>query len=719
MSEKLSYKDASYHGAGLIKLPIKVVGASPHVVQEDYALISVLDTDRVYRNVKKDIIPQWWVNLTQQSEFVKKSGNQPTIIKLPDDSYMLAGKHVQSFVEWLEELDSDGVSYDRDAKGFIIEKPIWPDDTNKIMSSSGVHTTPLASEYISPTTEQSRRLDEDSELAEKDGFTIPDKKLFPTKRTLMSHQEPVVKVLAWRGKGILADDVGSGKSSMFINGFFSLVQYLVTQEGYHYEDCWPLVIVTKKPLIEPTKRECEVWLNGVTTHVIAGKKSGDIPENTQVILCPLSSLDNQIENILEMNPKGVIFDESHMIKNPQAKRTQAAIVLSEWVKNNNSHPYIVCASATPMPNRPSELWSQIKITGMDKPIVKHMNKRQKFPKRTRFNARKSFTMPVTNQQKFEIRYCEGKPGPFGWEANGSSHEHELAQILRENGLIRRKKSEFITPLPLLYQDFVRCSLNDVEQARYDLAEQKFRDHLVVSLRNKAKKEKWSAEQLREEIADKLMKATNAEAIMKMTELRQLAADIKIPYGVEWIHRFFSGDPAIIGKSKNRKKLIVFAHHKETQKSIIEHPELQQYGVLSIIAGTKNTNEIVDEFQDWNSGKNLIVLNSENREGLTLTAARDLLIMETPFQPSWLIQMAGRCWSRISENYPPHEAHLHYLVSDTNIDKYLEEMIRKKSWLHKAIIDGELATDVINDAESGEHEQEDNTEDIIKAMLKKR
>jgi len=715
MSEKLSYKNASYYGSGIIQIPLEEVGVIPHIIQDDKALISVLNIDRLYRN-SKGIIPQWWTDLVGQAEFIRKNGNSPTVMKLPDKSYLLAGKHIQSFVDWLETLENDGILYDRFIKGYVIDNPTWLEDTNKKMSSSGIQTTPLASEYISPTTEQSRKLEADAKKAEEDGFTIPDKTLFPTYRTLMSHQEPVVKVLAWRGKGILADDVGSGKSSMFINGYFSRVQYLV-ENGDDFDYCWPLVIITKKPLIQPTQRECEVWFRGVKTHILAGKNTTDIPENTQIILCPLSSLDKHIDTILEMNPQGVIFDESHMIKNPEAKRTQAAMKLADYIKNNNQYPYIVCASATPMPNRPSELWSQLMITGMDEPIVKHMNKRQKFPSRTKINARKTFTVPINDKLKFEIRYCKGRPGPFGWEALGSDHEHELSQVLRSHGLIRRKKSEFITPLPLLYQNFIRCPLTEKGLKEYEMLEKEFKAHLSVKLQRKARKEKWTIEQLRSEKADKWRKADIAEAIMKMTEARQKSAELKIPYIVNWLHRFFEGDPSIVGKSKNRKKIIVFAHHKETQKALIEHPELQKYGILSIIAGTKNTNDIVDEFQNWNSGKNLMILNSESREGLTLTAAHDVLLVELPFQPSWIIQMAGRCWSRISELYPPHSAHLHYAVSDTNIDRYLEEMIRKKSWLHKTIIDGELVTDMMNDMESGEVKEEDNTNEIINSILK--
>ena len=118
-------------------------------------------------------------------------------------------------------------------------------------------------------------------------------------------------------------------------------------------------------------------------------------------------------------------------------------------------------------------------------------------------------------------------------------------------------------------------------------------------------------------------------------------------------------------------------------------------------------DIVREFQDPNSGKNLIICYSEAREGLTLTAAHDVLIVEMPFMSSWILQMAGRCWARVSELYPPHEAHIHYAMADLGIDKYLEEMVRQKGLLHRTIVDGEKATEVVNQAESGEEEEKVN------------
>lgn len=701
----LSFRDSSYYGAGRIATVSTSLKRSSRVerTEGNRSIHSVLDVPKMYGVGSKDIVPSWWGDLKTQVEQSKEVSGA-IIIKLPDNAFMVAGKYSESFYRWLKTIKSDGVIYDRFTGSVIIENPSWPVETSDMMIRCGVQSTAVASGYISPDTVQARKLSADGQLAIKEGYDLPRKDIFPTNRTLMKHQEDVVRVLAWRGMGIVADDVGSGKSSMFLGGFFSQVQkkYL---DGEDFNSCFPLVVVTKKSLVEPIAKESLAWFNDVKVSVV-GKKTKTIsqgqvnyqPHEAHVIVCSLSTLDKHVDTIIDTEPKGVVFDESHMVKNPQAKRTQAAYKLSSWVKENNDHPYIVCVSATPMPNRPQELWAQLVITGMDKPVMEAANKAQKFPKRVRNSFKNNFMFNTTDQTKFEIRYCKGRTGPFGWEAKGSAHEDELSRILHDNGLIRRKKSEFISPLPPLYQKFVRCEISEKDMQRYNTAEKIFRDYLVSSLRKKAKVEEWSDFELFNNIKDKLGKAEHSEAIMKMTAVRQLVGEIKIPATVEWIHRFFDGDKTIVKNGKN-EKLIVFAHHKDVQDKLINHPDLQQYGVMSIQAGQKNVNDIVDRFQDPHSGDNLLICYSEAREGLTLTASYAVLVVEMPWSPSWLLQMAGRCWSRFSELYPPHEATIYYAVADVDIDNYLIDMVRDKGWLNKAIIDPDIVIDEINEAEA--------------------
>ena len=717
MSEKLHFKDAQYYGSGRIAVPKSLDDSIPHFFDGERKFISVLDSHKIYSHGSAQGVPYWWEKIVEQSKFVADSDGSSIIVKLPDDAYVVTGFYSDSFFQWLETIKSDGVIFDREVGGIIIDSPEWPEETNKMLSAHGVRTTDVAAEFISPITQRSIELKKFSDSAYEDGFRVPDKNIYPSSRSLKGHQVPVVLSLAKRGEGILADDVGSGKSSMFICGFLSLAQYLMEYKGYDQKDTWPLVIVTKKSLVGPTKEEFLKWVDNANVHAIAGKKTYDIPEDVNAIVVPLSSLDKCLDNILKLHPKGVIFDESHLVKSLSANRTQAAVKLASFIKEYNDNPYVVCVSATPMPNRPAELWSQLVITGMDKEIIKYAESKQKFPRNVRISMRGRYFPKINDNFKFDIRYCDGKTGYFGWDNKGSSNEKELSELLYSNGFIRRRKFEFITPLPLLHQGFVHTKISQEDKERYALAEEEFKAHLVKTLRQQSRKEKWDGRKLRQETFEKLNKADTAEAIMQMTELRKLVEEIKVPGTVEWIHRFFDKDPSIVGKDiDGRKKLIVFVHHRSVQDMMINHPELQDYGVLSITAKTKKVNEIVDEFQDWDSGKNLIILYSGAAEGLTLTAAKDVYIHSLPFSFYNIIQMAGRCWARISEDYPPHEAYVHYATSDLGIDEYMANLIRSKSWLNKTIIDGEEAIDAINKAESGDDEDETSTSKSIFAAV---
>lgn len=721
-----SYRDVEYIGGGILRAPHDVatsVRSRPCADNPDLVEIPITEAHRLYPVDDPGKESQWWVDAVEQAQFVEKNAPLPIMMRLPEDNtYLLVGKHVESFVQWLRDIPGDGVVFDRFLRGQLVLSPEWSMETNQAMSVAEIIVTPYASRWISPVTPQSVILAEDAEKATKEGFTEPSKELFPSGRTLMDHQLPVSQVLAWRGYGILADDVGSGKSSMFLNGFFVLAQHLYNTGYYEeQEEMWPLVIVTKKTLVEPTMRESQLWFRDAEVQVLKGNKKQEVKEGTHIIICPSTSLKAQLPTILEAEPKGVVFDEAHMFKNPLAARSQAALALSDYVAENNEFPYRVCATATPMQNRPKELYMLLKLTGMDDPIIEEIEHREEFPRFVRVRNPKSdnfWNKPFDDQMKFEKYFCDGKSGFFGWEADGSCHEDELHDILLDTGMIRRRKSEFMTPLPPLKQKFIYCTISEENQRVYDRAQEEFRDHIVLKLREEAKREGWSKNRLRMEIQDKLMKANSAEAIMKMSELRQLVALMKIESTVDWINRYLSGDPLVVGTNPHHEKLIVFSHHKESQKQLREHPDLQKHGVLYIGAGTKNINEIIDQFQDPDSGKNLLILYSHATDGLTLTASHAVFVLEIPFVPSTLIQMAGRCWARYSEQYAPHEATLYLSTSSTGIDKYLENMVREKSILSKTIIDGEKAISTLNDIDSDEVEQYDSSGDIIRALLKK-
>lgn len=703
----LTYRDVKYIGEGLLSIPdsLEHRGIPGRKESLGRKTVSIIHAHRVYRDKPQYNLPQWWIESVEQSKEVSSTG-QTTIIRIPgENNYMVCGPYRESIYGWLSTLESSSVYYRREDNCTVVNNPTWGEDTNRRMVYYGLQSTSIAARDISPDTEEGRRLRKWSKEARDKGFEIPSRTLFPTKLTLLPHQEVAVMSLAYNNGGLLADDVGSGKSAMFIGGFLSQVQYKKRKLGVkNKSDLWPLVIITKKSLAKNTVEECKGWYKNARVELLQGRKRKAIPSDTQFIVCPISVLEGRLHDILKLNPQGVVCDESHIIKSPTTKQTKAALKLSRHVRKNSHLPYTVCASATPMPNRPVELWTQLEFCGMGDKIISYAETKQRFPEKVTIKVKKGrddYYMKIDTPQsrKFEMRYCYDPRGG-SYSNKGSSNEEELNSVMKDNGYIRRKKSEFITPLPLLHQNFINCKVNDEYMNRYRIAEEEFDKHLINTVKEKALKEGWSQEECNKEVRDKLRKMTKSEIIMKMTATRQIVGEAKIDSCIQWINRFFDKDPLIVGNDESRNKLIVFAHHKEVQRRIAEHPDLKKYGVMSISAdNSKEIPDIVRKFQSKTSGKNLVICYSEAREGLTLTAAKDVLVTEMPFVPSWLIQMGGRCWARLSKDYDPHEAYLHYAVTDLGVDEYLMDMIRNKTHLQKKIIDGEYAMDVINQSDS--------------------
>ena len=708
MPEKLNYRDVYYFGLGLLSIPdddehknIKGREDAP-----GRKIVPITQAHNVYKSKPKYDLPQWWSEAIEQSEEVSLTG-KTTIIKLPGNDYMVCGDYKESVFGWLSTIDSDDLYYDRECEAIIIENPVWKEDTNKRMVYYGLLSTAICAKNIVPETEEGKRLNAWAKEAKLKGFEIPSKTLFPTSMELLPHQESAVLALANNNGGLLADDVGSGKSAMFIGGFLSLVQYKKRYKGIRkHSDLWPLVIITKKSLSQNTVSECQGWYRNAKVELLKGRKRKAIPVGVDFIVCPISILEGRIQDILKLKPKGVVCDESHTIKSSTTAQSKAALKLSAEIRKNNEFPYSVCASATPMPNRPQELWTQLEFCGMGENIIEFAETKQRFPAKTRTKIKQGknerwISIDTPNSKKFELRYCVDSRGGI-YTGKGSSNEKELHEIMKKNGYIRRKKSEFITPLPLLHQNFINCKVDEEYMEKYNTAEEEFDKHLINTVKEKAESEGWSKSEYEHEVKDKIRKMSKSERIMKMTATRQIVGEAKIESAVQWIKRFFDKDPLIVGNDKTRNKLIVFAHHKEVQQRIFEHPDLQQFGIMQISSeNNREVPSIVKNFQNKDSGKNLVICYSEAREGLTLTAAKDVLVTEMPFVPSWLIQMGGRCWARISRDYEPHEAYLHYAITDLGIDKHLMDMIRNKTSLQKKIIDGEYAMDVINQAESEE------------------
>lgn len=514
------------------------------------------------------------------------------------------------------------------------------------------------------------------------GYREPD--TFPTSETLTKHQKAAAVTLAHRGTMMLCDEVGLGKTASFIGGALSQVQYK-REHGTPEHQMWPYVIVTKKSLIPSVCDEITMWNNDAVVEVLTGRKSDMIRGDAEFIVLNADILTHRIGDILNCDPKGVVYDEAHLMKNPGVKRTRAAMRLTRHILKNQQHPYLVCATATPIPNRPEELWSQMELSGTSHYVIseakRHLDLGKKILRRCKTKMQNGQYTTVNNRTYFDVRYCDGKATPMGWIRSGSSNAEELGRVLREHVMIRRDKSDVMFPTPPLIQTNLNIVLNDDEWEQYAEIESNFTSYVRGKLLEKSNGDHVNYQL---DVARAMKSINKAEAIMRINAARHEVAELKVPHLVRWLVEFCKGNEVITGGDPTRRKIIVFAYHRDIQKALYKAPELQKYGVLGIFSGSKKVDDIVDKFQDPD-GPQILVCYPGAREGLTLTAAKDVLVAEIPFMPDWVIQMAGRCWARLSRDYAPHEAYVHYAVAGYTIDEYLKQTVIWKDELVRSII----------------------------------
>jgi SWI/SNF-related matrix-associated actin-dependent regulator 1 of chromatin subfamily A len=291
----------------------------------------------------------------------------------------------------------------------------------------------------------------------------------------------------------------------------------------------------------------------------------------------------------------IIYDESHYLKSPSAKRTKLCFGAKKVIWGDKR----IFLTGTPILNRPIELFPLLKELGI---------------------------MP--NWKLFVYRYCDAKEKTI-WTRNGkvttldtsgSSHESELQEILRDKIMIRRLKSEVLTELPAKIQQIIFLPENggiaDIKKERIEFAECLKNPNLPL-------------------------------AIMNLSELRQINALRKVKFAKEYIDNIL----------EQTGKVVVFAWHKVVIEEIVN--ELAEYKPLKITGETSlpDRDKIVKEFQSGKS--RVLVGNIKAAGvGLNLTAASNVVFIEMDWTPGNNTQAEDRI-HRIGQNETCHIHYLVY------------------------------------------------------------
>jgi SWI/SNF-related matrix-associated actin-dependent regulator 1 of chromatin subfamily A len=282
---------------------------------------------------------------------------------------------------------------------------------------------------------------------------------------------------------------------------------------------------------------------------------------------------------------------------------------------------VLALTGTPVMNRPPELIAQLRLIG----------------------RLRDFGSGVQFGRRFR--------GP---DANLRLHWH-----LRARCFVRRLKADVLPQLPAKTRAVVPIELDN--EPEYRLAE---RD--VVA---------WLQSQPLDlgELDARVAAALRAERLVRLNALKLLAARGKLHAALAWIHDFASSG----------ERLVVFAHHREIQRAVIERFP----GALHLLGQDSHAarDAALRAFQAPDDEHNqLIVCSLEVAgQGLTLTRASNVAFLELDWTPAKHDQAEDRC-HRIGQQDAVNAS---YLLAANTIDETIATLLERKRAVIGAVTDG--------------------------------
>ena len=373
------------------------------------------------------------------------------------------------------------------------------------------------------------------------------------------------------------------------------------------------------------ERESQHWLPGRSVVVLDGRTESTWTERAQqaeIVVLNYDILAAHAHRLAAREPRALVLDESHYVKNPRAGRTRAAIELADRLSPDALR---LALTGTPVLNRPSELVSQLRVLGR----IKEFGSGARLARRFR----------------------------------DAGSDDRLHWNLRAHCYVRRTKAQVLPQLPAKRHDAVPIQLSNEHE--YRLAEADviaWLQSLPLDLRT---------------MDAKVAAALRSEQLVRLNNLRQLAAHGKLGTALTWIADFLaSGEP-----------LVVFAEHIAIQRAVTERFP----NAVHILGAdsTRGRQAAVDAFQREDGPQLIVCSMKAASQGITLTRASNVAFLELDWTPARHDQAEDRL-HRIGQD---SAVSAWYLLAPDTIDQTMAELLERKRGVINAVTDGQVRDDV--------------------------
>ena len=338
------------------------------------------------------------------------------------------------------------------------------------------------------------------------------------------------------------------------------------------------------------------------------------------------------EKLQELCKNGTIsvvaFDEAHRSKEPTSLQSRAMI--------NVQAKYMVAMSGTPLMNNPLDLYFPMKWLGYEN---------------------HSF-------YQFKQHYC--KLGGWGGSQVVGYKNLEEIRAMMDNIMLRRLKTE-VLDLPEKIRKIEYVDMTPKQKQIYK--------EVYNGVMSDLQKIKFSNNPLSMMI--RLRQATGWTGIISDT----IQESAKMERMIELVQEIVASG----------QKAIIFSNWESMTE--VAREKLKSYNPAYITGATKADERMkeVERFQTDDKCKVIIGTIGAMGTGLTLTAAQNVIFLDSPWNMALKAQAEDRA-HRIGTN---GTVNIITLVCKNTIDERIEELVEKKGQIADALVDGKISIDDIN------------------------
>lgn len=384
-------------------------------------------------------------------------------------------------------------------------------------------------------------------------------------------------------RALLADEMGLGKT----------IQTL-----------W--LIKRNKKILTPAVVVCPatlkwVWEDEAKKHirwpalVLSGQTPYDVfsgPYHPNIIIINYDIVQYWEKYIIKkIKPKLLVVEECHYISNRGTRKAPIKRTKSV-VRIGRKAPHVIGISGTPFMKVPKQLFN-----------IANLIDAETFP----------------SYPAFAFRYCNRRKTPWGWDDTGRSHLPELHKKLKKTMLVRRTKAQVFDEFP--DKVFQVVPLDIEKRSHYEKQKRKLDAWLQAQV-EKAKKKGASKK--------RALKMAKAKGLIRVTKLLGLTSKLKMKSVCTWVDDFLVGTD---------EKVVLVCQNVAIVEQLLKRYRRQALAIYGAVH-MKDRPAIVRAFQKKDKYR-IMIINKAGREGITLTAARHVAVIQAYSIPGALQQFIDR------------------------------------------------------------------------------